>query len=84
MSASASIDPRGFGPSVGGGETMAGDHPSKTRWEEENVITARAKINRQQDPDLFHFFKNADNIGAATRNLLRLGLAALLRGDVPE
>lgn len=63
---------------------MAGDHPSKVAWEKENVITARAKINRQQDPELYHFFQNADNIGTATRNLLRLGLAALLRGDTEK
>jgi hypothetical protein len=36
-------------------QQMAGDHPSKTRWEKDNMIEARAKINRNQDPDLYNY-----------------------------
>lgn len=57
---------------------MAGDLPSKTRWESENMITARAKINRNQDPELYNYLKQQPAIGQATRDLLRLGLTTLL------
>lgn len=58
---------------------MAADAPSKTRWEAENVIMARAKINRNQDPDLYNYLKQQPAIGQATRDLLRLGLTTLLQ-----
>ena len=57
---------------------MAADAPSKTRWEAENVIMARAKINRNQDPELYNYLKQQPAIGQATRDLLRLGLTTLL------
>ena len=57
---------------------MAADAPSKTRWEAENVIVARAKINRNRDPELYNYLKQQPAIGQATRELLRLGLTALL------
>ena len=38
---------------------MAGDLPSKTAWEAENVIVARAKINRNQDPALYNYLSQA-------------------------
>lgn len=56
---------------------MAGDHPSKTRWEKENMIEARAKINRNQDPELYNYLKQSQAIGQTTRELLRLGLTTL-------
>jgi hypothetical protein len=56
---------------------MAGDHPSKTAWEADNVIVARAKINRNQDPDLFEYLRQAPSQAQATRELLRLGLTTL-------
>lgn len=56
---------------------MRGDHPSKTRWEAENVIVARAKINRNQDPELFDYLSKAPVIGQAVRDLLRAGLTTL-------
>jgi hypothetical protein len=56
---------------------MAGDHPSKIRWEKENVIVARAKINRNQDPDLYKFLSEATNQAQAVRTLLRAGLTTL-------
>lgn len=56
---------------------MAGDHPSKTAWEAENVIVARVKVNRNQDPELFRFLREAENQSQATRDLLRAGLIAL-------
>lgn len=55
---------------------MASDHPSKTAWEAENVIVARAKINRNQDPDLFRYLSQTQSIGQTVRELLRLGLEA--------
>lgn len=55
---------------------MASDLPSKTAWEAENVIVARAKINRNQDPELFRYLSQTDSIGQAVRDLLRAGLAA--------
>lgn len=56
---------------------MAGDRPCKTRWETENVFVARAKINRNQDPELYEYLKQAPAQGQATRELLRLGLTTL-------
>ena len=53
------------------------DHPSKVRWEKENVIVARAKINRNQDPDLYKHLSEATNQAQAVRDLLRAGLSAL-------
>lgn len=50
---------------------MAKDPPSKTAWEKENVIVARTKINRNQDPELFEILTRSDNIGATVRELLR-------------
>lgn len=57
--------------------SMAADHPSKTRWEKQNMIEARAKINRNQDPDLYNYLKQQPALGQATRELLRLGLTTL-------
>ena len=57
---------------------MAADRPSKIRWEKQNVITAQVKINRNQDPELYNYLKQQPAIGQATRELLRLGLTALL------
>ena len=56
---------------------MATDHPSKVRWEKENVIVARVKINRNQDPDLYKYLSEATNQAQATRELLRAGLTTL-------
>ncbi len=52
------------------------DHPSKTRWEAENVLVARVKVNRNQDPDLYQFLKESGSQAQATRELLPLGLEA--------
>ena len=32
------------------------DHPSKTKWEAENVIKLMVKVNRNQDPELYELF----------------------------
>ena len=54
---------------------MAGDHPSKTQWEKENVIVARAKINRNQDPELYELFtREQGSRSALAKTLLRSGL----------
>ena len=39
------------------------DHPSKTRWEAENVLVARVKVNRNQDPDLYQFLRPPGQAG---------------------
>lgn len=54
---------------------MAGDHPSKTRWEAENVIHVVLKINRNQDPELFHLLQQAESKSGLVRDLLRKALA---------
>lgn len=54
---------------------MAGDLPSKTAWEAENVVVARAKINRNQDPALYQYLSQAPSRSQAVRELLRAGLA---------
>ena len=54
---------------------MAGDHPSKTAWERENVIKLTIKINRNQDPELFELFtREQGSRGALAKELLRAGL----------
>lgn len=56
---------------------MSGDQPCKKRWESENVIVARVKINRNQDPDIYKYLSEATNQAKATRDLLRAGIATL-------
>lgn len=54
---------------------MAGDHPSKTNWERENVIKLTVKINRNQEPELYEVFtKEQGSRGALAKQLLRAGL----------
>lgn len=53
---------------------MSGDHPSKTRWEAENVIKVGLKINRNKDPELFELLTKAENKARIIRDLLRAGL----------
>lgn len=53
------------------------DHPSKTRWEAENVITIHVKVNRNQDPELFELLTKADSKSGTARDLLRAGLTTL-------
>ena len=60
---------------------MAGDHPSKTRWEKENVIVARVKVNKNQDPDLYQYLSVSTNQAQSTRDLLRAGLTNLQQKD---
>lgn len=52
------------------------DHYSKIRWESENVLVARVKVNRNQDPELYQYLKDSESQAQATRELLRLGLEA--------
>lgn len=53
------------------------DHPSKTRWESENVIKVGLKINRNQDPELFELLTKAENKAGVIRELLRAGFTTL-------
>lgn len=50
------------------------DHPSKTRWEAENVIKIGLKINRNQDPELFELLTKAENKSQVIRELIRQAL----------
>ena len=56
---------------------MAGDHPSKTRWERENTVQVVIKINRNQDPDLYELLTKAASKYGTARDLLRAGLTNL-------
>ena len=56
---------------------MGTDHPSKTRWEAENVIKVGLKINRNQDPELYDLLTKAENKAGIIRDLLRAGLTTL-------
>jgi hypothetical protein len=53
------------------------DHPSKTRWESENVITIHIKVNRNQDPELYELLTKAESKSGTARDLLRAGLTTL-------
>lgn len=54
------------------------DHPSKTRWEAENVIKLTVKINRNQEPELYEVFtRETGSKGALAKDLLRAGLTTL-------
>lgn len=50
---------------------MAADHPSKTRWEKQNVITVQVKVNRNQDPELFTLLQQAESKAGLARNLMK-------------
>ena len=56
---------------------MGTDHPSKTRWEAENVIKVGLKINRNQDPELYELLTKAPSKSGTARELLRAGLTTL-------
>lgn len=53
------------------------DHPSKTRWEADNVITIHIKVNRNQDPELYELLTKAESKSGTARDLLRAGLTTL-------
>lgn len=50
---------------------MAGDHPSKTQWESQNVVQVVLKINRNQDPELFSLIQQAESKSGLVRQILR-------------
>ena len=53
------------------------DHPSKTRWEADNVVKLSIKINRHQDPALYELFtREQGSKGALAKELLRSGLTS--------
>ena len=54
---------------------MAGDHPSKIRWESENIIKVGLKINKNQDPELFQLLQQTESKSGLIRDLLRKALA---------
>lgn len=54
---------------------MAGDHPSKNRWEAENVVKLTIKINRNQDPEMYELFtREQGSRSALAKTLIRSGL----------
>ena len=53
------------------------DHPSKSRWEKENMVQITIKINRNQDPELYELLTKADSKSGVVRELLRAGLTTL-------
>jgi hypothetical protein len=53
---------------------MAADSEAKKAWEAANVIVARTKINRNQDPELYEILTKSDNIGQTVRELLRIAI----------
>jgi hypothetical protein len=53
---------------------MPADHPSKTRWEKDNVIQVVLKINRNRDPELYNLLQQADSKSGLVRDLLRQAL----------
>lgn len=63
---------------------MAGDHPSKTAWEAENVIRVCLKINRNQDPELYELLTKAGSKSGTARDLLRAGLTTLQGSEQPQ
>lgn len=55
--------------------SMGADHPSKSRWEAENVVKLTIKINRNQDPELYELFtREQGSRSALAKALLRSGL----------
>lgn len=51
------------------------DHPSKIRWEAENVIKLAIKINRNQDPELYELFtREQGSRGALAKALMNQAL----------
>lgn len=46
------------------------DARSKTAWEAENTIRITVKINRNQDPDLFHLLQQATSKSGLARDLM--------------
>ena len=53
------------------------DHPSKTRWEAENVIKLTIKINRNQDPELYELFaRETSSKGALAKSLMNQAIQA--------
>lgn len=56
-------------------KSIATDSAAKKAWEAEHVIVARAKINKNQDPELFEILTKSENIGQTVRDLLRKAVA---------
>jgi hypothetical protein len=53
------------------------DHPSKTRWEKQNMVQVIVKVNRNQDPELYELLTTANSKSGAARDLMRAGLTTL-------
>ena len=55
---------------------MSGDHPSKNRWEAENVVKLTVKINRNQDPELYELFtRESGSKGALAKSLMNQAIS---------
>jgi hypothetical protein len=53
-----------------GGDPVASDLPSKTRWEAENTVKLTIKINRNQDPQLYELFTRENGSRSALAKAL--------------
>lgn len=51
------------------------DSQAKTEWERENVIRVLIKVNRNQDPELFHLLQQAESKSGLARDLMKQALA---------
>lgn len=51
------------------------DHPSKVRWEAENVVQVKIKINRNQDPELYELLTKAESKSGLARDLMKKAIS---------
>ena len=51
------------------------DHPSKVRWEQDNVIKLTVKINKNQDPELFDLLQQAESKSGLARDLMKQAIS---------
>ena len=46
------------------------DAKSKIKWEAQNVVSVKVKINRNQDPELYALFTSAESKSGLARDLM--------------
>jgi hypothetical protein len=55
------------------------DAKSKTAWEAANIIRITVKINRNQDPELFHLLQQASSKSGLARDLMNQAIKQQLQ-----
>lgn len=55
------------------------DSRSKAAWEKKNVIGLYVKINRNQDPELFHLLQQASSKSGLARDLMNQAIKQQLQ-----